>query len=284
MSKKQEVPFMLRVVRWWFPRLERYAPAVATRLFVQLFFTPLHYGFPEKEKEWLASARVKSLTAAGKKVMLYEWGEADKPIVIFVHGWAGRATQFRKFFPACLEAGFKVVAFDAPAHGKSEGKSTTMIEFADALSQVIQTVGTPQAVITHSFGGAVSFYCLAEGLQLPVLVNIGTPVVGDKILQTFLNAVNGNWATAESFKKYMVRTYGRTFDEFTVQHFVTKLSQPVRLMLVHDSKDRDVTFDQAERMAEIYPEAWLYRTDGLGHTRILKDETVIKDILKFIKL
>ena len=110
MSKKQKVPLLLRLVRWWFPKLERLAPPLATRLFVQLFFTPLHWGFPEKELEWVDKADKTPLNLNGKKVMVYSWGKSTDPIILFVHGWAGRATQFRKFFQPFMDEEVTLVA------------------------------------------------------------------------------------------------------------------------------------------------------------------------------
>src|SRR5690349_19300293 len=143
MSKKRKDPWPLRIVRWWFPKLEKFAQPLATRLFVQLFFTPLHYGFQEKELEWVHKARLFSFPVNGRKVQAYAWGDESHPVVLFIHGWAGRATQFRKFFPVLLKAGFQVVAFDGPAHGKSEGKRTNILEFRAALEQMIKLVGVP---------------------------------------------------------------------------------------------------------------------------------------------
>lgn len=283
MSKKQKVPLLLRLVRWWFPKLERLAPPLATRLFVQLFFTPLHWGFPEKELEWVDKADKTPLNLNGKKVMVYSWGKSTDPIILFVHGWAGRATQFRKFFQPFMDAGFRVVAFDGPAHGKSEGKRTNILEFTEVMKKVFNETGEPQAVVAHSFGGVVSLYCAAQGLPVTKLINIGSPVIGDKIIKTFLDAVNGSWPTGEKFKAYMLKKFNRSFDEFSAQHFIKNLKSPLQLMLVHDEDDKDVSIDHAEKLVELYPDALLYRTSGLGHTRILKDESVIKDCLKFIR-
>jgi pimeloyl-ACP methyl ester carboxylesterase len=283
MSKKQNVPFMLRVVRWWFPKLERFAPPLATRLFVQLFFTPLHWGYNEKELEWVNKAERIPLDLNGKKVAVYSWGNSTDPVVLFVHGWAGRATQFRNFFPVLMHAGFRVVAFDGPAHGKSDGKRTNILEFAEVMRKIFAQVGEPKAIVAHSFGGVVSLYCATQGLPVKKLINIGSPVIGDKIIRTFLDAVNGSWPTAEKFKTYMKRKYNRTFDEFSAQFFIKQLKEPISLMLVHDEHDKDVSIDHAETLVQLYPAALLYRTSGLGHTRILKDETVIKDCLRFIQ-
>lgn len=283
MSKKIRVPLLLRIVRWWFPKLEKFAHPLATRLFVQLFYTPLNYGFPEKELEWVAKSKNFSLSVNGKKVHGYSWGDADFPMVLFVHGWAGRGTQFRKFFPIFLKAGFRIVAFDGPAHGKSEGRSTNVSEFGEVVEQIFKREGEPQAIVAHSFGGVVSLLGATNGLPIKKLINIGSPVVGDLLIKTFLIAVNGSWITAERFKAYTIKKTNRSFDEFTAQYFIRNLKTPLNLLLVHDEHDKDVPIEHAETLIKLYPDAQLYRTSGLGHTRILKDESVIKDCLKFIQ-
>ncbi len=274
---------MLRVVRWWFPKLEKFAPPLATRLFEQLFFTPLNYGFPPKELEWAARSEGFTLTVNGKKIQGYSWGDVAHPIVLFVHGWAGRATQFKRFFPVLIKAGFRVVAFDGPAHGKSEGNHTNILEFGEVLREIFKQIDEPKAVVAHSFGGVVCLYGAVNGLPIKKLVNIGAPVIGDKIILTFLKAVNGNWSTAEKFKAHMNKKYKRSFDEFSSQFFIQHLKTPLDLLLVHDENDKDVSIEHAEELVRLYPQAILYRTTGLGHTRILKEESVIKDCLKFIK-
>ena len=180
-----------------------------------------------------------------------------------------------------MEAGFRVVSFDGPAHGKSEGRQTNIVEFGDVVKEIIGLVGAPRAIIAHSFGGIVSLLGATQGLPVKKLINIGSPVIGDKIIETFLNAVNGKWSTAAKFKAAMLKKYNRSFDEFSAEYFIKHLNTPLDLMLVHDAQDKDVSMEHPERLIELFPQAFLYRTSGLGHIRILKDEAVIKDCLKF---
>ena len=231
----------------------------------------------------LKKAQSFSLRVQGKKVHGYSWGDAQLPMVLFVHGWAGRATQFRKFFPIFLKAGFRIVAFDGPAHGQSKGRRTNISEFGEVVEQIIEREGVPQAIIAHSFGGVVSLLGATNGLPIKKLINIGSPVVGDLLIKTFLIAVNGSWTTAEKFKAYTIKKTNRTFDEFTAEYFIRNLKTPLNLLLVHDELDKDVPIEHAETLIKLYPEAQLYRTSGLGHTRILKDESVIKDCLRFVQ-
>jgi pimeloyl-ACP methyl ester carboxylesterase len=279
--KKDKTPPLLKIVRWVFPKLETIAPFLAHRYFIKIFFTPLKYQVSEKEKEIQGKADLFSVTAGNKKIQCYSWGKG--PVILLIHGWAGRATQFRKFIEVLKDSGYRVVGFDGPAHGKSEGKKTNIPEFEDALKEIYKTVGIPEAVIAHSFGGAAILFAAMNGLTVQKLINIASPTIGDEIINTYLRAVNGSPKTGEFFKRWMKSAYGKSFDEFTSLHFVNHIKQEIKLLLVHDEDDKEVSLIHAHELKKIYPGAQLLVTAGLGHTRILKDETVIRNCVTFVQ-
>lgn len=280
--KKDNTPFILRVVRVLFPILERIAPFLSDRIFRLVFYVPLRYPTPDREKEIEKEGVAFSLAVAGKTIRGYQWGDPSHPYILLVHGWAGRATQFRKFIPVLIARGFRVIGPNGPAHGRSDGRVTSIPEFEEMFKAVFLKFGEPAGAITHSFGGAAMLYSIMNGLPVKKLVNIASPSIGDEILKTFLRAINGSWTSAERFKKYVIRRTGKPFDEFTALHAVKRLPHPIDLMVVNDEQDTDVVFRSAEELIKAYPSAKLMRTTGLGHNRILKDEQVIKSVVDFI--
>ncbi len=283
MRKKSNIPFLLRAVRWLYPKLEKWMPLLADRIFRLVFYVPLSYPVPEKEREVAASANKSTLRVGNKAIQLYGWGDKSRPYVLFVHGWAGRATQFRKFIPAVNEAGYYVLGLDGPAHGMSSGTKTSILEFDEVLTSIFKERGKPIAVITHSFGGAAVLYSMMNGLPVDVLINIATPSVGDEILKTYLRAINGSWKSAERFKPFVRKMSGRDFDEFTTLYTIRHLPRPIRLLIVQDDDDQDVYALHADALLKVYPSAEIIRTQGLGHTRILKDEEVIRRCITFVR-
>ncbi|MBL7859321.1 MAG: alpha/beta hydrolase [Cyclobacteriaceae bacterium] len=279
--KKDKTPLLLKFIRWGFPKLEWLAPALARKFFVNLFFTPLHYAPTEKERKAESYAEKFSLEVSGKRIQCYAWGKADK-VVFVMHGWAGRATQFRRFLKPLNAAGYRVVGFDGPAHGQSEGKRTNIMEFEAVLKKLIEKEGKPEAILSHSFGGGVALYAVMNNLPVQKLINIASPTIGDEIINTYLKAIGGSSGTKEFFKAYIQKTMGRPFDEFTALHFIKKLPRKIDLMLVHDDADREVSIQHPLALLELYPSATLYKTSGLGHSRILKDNAVIQECVTFI--
>jgi pimeloyl-ACP methyl ester carboxylesterase len=283
MGKKDNTPYLLKLVRWFFPRLEKFAPPLAHQYFLKIFFTPLKYKTPDKELTAEKFARRFQINISGKTIQCYEWGDEQMPYVLVVHGWAGRATQFRRFFKPLMNSGLRVVGFDGPAHGKSTGKRTSILEFEETLKKIFEVKGDPMGVVAHSFGGVAVLYSVMRGLNVKKLVNIASPTIGDEVIRTYLNAVNGSWSTGEFFKSYVLKTQGKTFDEFSALHFVKHLPGKIDLLLVHDENDKEVTIEHADALVKAYPDAHLIRTRKLGHTRILKDDEVIRRCVTFLR-
>ncbi len=280
--KKHKIPFAIRFVRWFFPKLELISPYSATFYFEKIFFTPFRYAATDKELEVEQVAVKSTLLVDDLKIQAYEWGEISRPYIIVVHGWAGRATQFRKFIPVFNQAGFRVFGFDGPAHGKSEGKRTTIVEFEHVLKKIVEVKGIPAGIIAHSFGGGASIFAIRHGLPVTKLISIASPTMSDEIIRSYLNAIGGSWPTGVRFKELIQKRYGKPFEEFTAS-FAIKHISTLDLLLIHDTEDRDVSIRQAQEMVKLYSKAKLITTQGLGHNRILKDDSVITSCLDFIK-
>ncbi|MFW6193451.1 MAG: alpha/beta hydrolase [Gemmatimonadota bacterium] len=62
----------------------------------------------------------------------YAWGE-EGPTVLLVHGWSSHTGHMTGFVDPLLRRGFRVVAFDGPAHGRSPGARTDIFELRPTL-------------------------------------------------------------------------------------------------------------------------------------------------------
>ncbi len=282
MKQKDHTPFLLKVIRWGFPKLEVIAPSLAQKFFINLFFTPLNFKTPEKEKKAETFADTFTFSIGDKVIQGYQWGKS-KPYVLVVHGWAGRATQFRRFIKPLQAAGYSVVGFDGPAHGRSSGKKTTITEFEAAIKKIYELKGEPEAIIAHSFGGGAVLFSASNGLPVKKVINIASPTIGDDVINTYLRTINGSVKTGEALKRYVLETFGKPFDEYIASHLVKHLPAPIDLLLIHDEDDREVDIKNAHELVRIYPSTRLLQTKKLGHTRILKDDDVIKNCVTFIQ-
>src|SRR5260221_5113193 len=139
----------------------------------RLFLTPPRNGAAAAALD-LIDARSSMFEHKGRHIATWRWGSRDAPAVILAHGWGGCAAQMRAFVFPLLSAGYQVIAYDQPAHGRSEGRLTGLPDFADLLAELAWHHGEARAFIGHSLGGAAGAPALATGrvgLQEGVLVS-----------------------------------------------------------------------------------------------------------------
>jgi pimeloyl-ACP methyl ester carboxylesterase len=202
--------------------------------------------------------------------------------IMLVHGWAGRAGQFRTIIPALLAKGFQVIAFDGPAHGRSEGKQTNPVEFADAMKKVIEADGPIHAIIAHSFGGVAALLAIQRGLPVTMLINISSPTIAEQVIQNYRRVLHASPAAGMAFRQHMIKSYGFTFEDISSLHLVQHLPKPINLLLIQDENDPEVAVENATELKKVYPAAEIFFTKGLGHTRILREASVISRCLEFL--
>lgn len=278
-KNKNKIPFVLVLTAWLFPKVEKLAPWLAKRWFVDIFFSTARYPLPPPEKELIATAKKDHLWFEGKQIQLYEWGQG-KP-VLFVHGWMGRAAQFRKFVPVFNNAGYKVIAFDATGHGLSQGKRSHLMEFASIVRLMKEKYGPFEMVIGHSLGGVASLHAVKDHAVASKLVMIASPAIADEIVSEFEKKIVASKKCEPYFHKYVLTKYGKRFEEYSADYIISEV-RDIDLMLIYDENDKEVSMKNPMTLKAKYPAAHLVITQGLGHTRILKDTEVIQNTLDFL--
>lgn len=104
-----------------------------------------------------------TVDSSGLALSKVEWGPADAPPIVVVHGGFDFAETLNVFAPLLVEMGWRVVSWDHRGHGQSEwaGLYSWEADLRDAAA-VLDAIGPdPVPVVGHSKGGAVSLH-LAE--------------------------------------------------------------------------------------------------------------------------
>jgi esterase/lipase len=279
MKKTIKPPLALRLISWGFPKVELLAPWLAKRWFVDIFFSTAKYKLPYGEVEAADKASKYQIQFEGKAVQVYEWG-VGKP-VLMVHGWMGRATQFRKFISSFNAAGYKVVSFDATGHGKSDGKKSHIMEFADIAELLAKRYNGFEMIIGHSLGGVAAMHSIVNGAETNKLIMISSPTIGSEIVKEFRKKIKATEDMVPYFESYVKRKFGKNFKEYSAEYIIDQM-KPIDLLLIYDKDDREVSHVHPEVLIKKYPSAQFINTEGLGHTRILKDEIVIEKSLSYL--
>jgi pimeloyl-ACP methyl ester carboxylesterase len=221
----------------------------------------------------------------GAVVRGHAWGTG--PAVYLVHGWGGRGSQLASYVEPLVEAGFRAVMFDAPAHGDSDpGPSgpgrTHGVEFGRALDAVFARYGPAEAVIAHSLGAISTYLTLRYGwLSTRRLVLLAPMVSAAPHFDQFQRALGFGARTRRAFDSLVDEFVGVPVAEFDAVYQASQ-ADPLPTLVVHDRGDRQTAYADAVRLVESLPDARLLTTEGLGHRRILKDPTVVGEVMAFL--
>src|SRR5258708_7279843 len=137
-------------LRWLFRVVSALSPALAARLAMRLFLTPIARPIAAAEARFLATAQSRRLATPLGRLQVYEWpGPAASAAVLVVHVWISHAARMAEVIRALCARGLRVVAFDAPAHGRSSGTQADFPAFRQAIDAVTDTCGPFHGVQAH---------------------------------------------------------------------------------------------------------------------------------------
>jgi pimeloyl-ACP methyl ester carboxylesterase len=255
------------------------APGLGARLAERIFLSPKRYAIPQAEAAFLATGHRSEIDSYGRRISVWTWG--DGPTVILLHGWEGRAGQMIPFVQPLLDAGFSVIAYDAPAHGGSEGRVTSMVDFTRTLRAVAEWAGPVHAVIGHSLGGSAATLALLQGLRARRVVLLGSPANPGNYSRQFVDLLGVPPKVFALMRRRVEQRYKAFWEDLDLLRRVPSLSVPA--LLFHDRNDSDVPWRDALTLSNAWPGAELVTTERLGHRRILRDPAVIQKTVEFLK-
>ncbi len=277
-------PFGLVLLRMFFRLAGWVLPTLAARLALAIFARPRIRARHKYSDEILESARVFEIPYDNLVLKAYEWG-AGKETVLLVHGWESRGTALRSFVPGLLEAGYRVVTFDGPAHGDSQGKRTDLVHFAGAVKTVINKAGGVKHIITHSFGGATTVFALsylAPDISIDKLVLIAVPARTTQVVSDYLELIAMPRPGRVRFRDMLQNHYNHlTFSAVDVENSLANANVN-KVLVVHDRSDTAVTFESAGRIFENHANVSMLVTHGFGHFQLVKQKPVIERVTAFI--
>ncbi|WP_461472195.1 alpha/beta fold hydrolase [Microbacterium sp. HJ5] len=259
--------------------------AVALPLFGRVA-GPRPIGAEAEATMWQAhrsSVVVDGLAGGGIDVAVYDWGRGDD-VVVLAHGWDGRASQFAPLVRELVAEGYRVVAFDAPAHGATGGRGTYLIDWLDVLAALQRSYGRFRAVIGHSFGGLATLLAAADGLSVDRVATVAAPADADLLLSQFRVMLGYDERTAVAMRRRFARRYfpGEADPLARLSPVLRPLPARVGLLAMHDEGDQVVPFGELARLAGANPRARVVATRGLGHNRILASDEFLDAVVAFV--
>ena len=256
-------------------------PELAGAWAERLFLTPPRRRDAAATALDLIDARAGFVQHKGRAIATWRWGSRDAPAVLLAHGWGGHAAQMRGFVFPLLSAGFRVIAYDQPAHGVSEGRLTGLPDFADVFAEVAAHHGDVEAVVAHSLGAAGTALALAQGkanIAKAVLISPPADMVGYS--RRFARWYWMPEPVRRAMQTAIEERYGVLWESLDLRRLAARLT--AQALVIHDRDDRTVPWTQGAQIASHWPGARLLSTDALGHGRILEDEAVTRVAADFV--
>jgi pimeloyl-ACP methyl ester carboxylesterase len=283
LQKSTTVRLRNALVRARFRYAEHLAPGRAGRAARDLWFTapPRMADLPVP-----SGSMPFEVEAQGHTVRGLVWGDPEARPVYLVHGWGGRGTQFGAMVPALLDAGHRVIMFDAPAHGDSDhgpagpGR-TNGVELAKALDAVFCRFGPAEAVVAHSMGTIATYLALRFGwLGADRLVFIAPMVEAESLFDQFQKALGFGPRVRAAFDRAVDEFVGVPLLDFDAR-VQARHVDPLPTLVITDRGDRQTSYADVVDFAESVG-APLVTTEGLGHRKILRDPAVVDRVVDFV--
>ena len=269
---------MIRAIRRSFPRLSRMAPSLSARLAEILFrVPPPRHTRLKREQRILDEGDFSRTAFLARTLPTWRWGKG--PAVLLVHGWGGHAGRLTPFVRFLLDAGFSVVAFDAPGHGIARGRLSSLPAFVAAIRALEEAHGPFHSVIGHSLGAAAAALAVRDGLRAQRLVLLAPPSDLERYTGRFARIMRIPPTVRDSMKERLEKRFQIRWAELKVAG--RPASGEIPLLIFHDRRDVRVPMSDGVEIVHSWPNATLVRTTGLGHHRILRDEKVISRAVSF---
>jgi len=268
----------LWLLRTAFRTVGAVAPGVAGRWAENIFCRPPRNEPRPLEEAFLATGTRHTVQSEKQDIAVWVW--SDGPVVVLAHGWGSRAGRFSALAQALVASGFRVVLFDAPAHGASMGRLASLPQFSLALRAVGDAMGPVHGLVGHSLGGAAVSLAMRNGLQAQRAVLLSPPADVVLFSRAFAKHLRIPQRAHNAMRQNLESRLQFRWEELHVPTLARRMTAPA--LIIHDRDDPDVPYAHGEEIAGAWPGAELLTTSGLGHRAVLRDPAVIQRTVEFL--
>jgi len=249
----------------------------------ELFCTPYPGSKIKRSPSIFEKAEKLHLNMDDYQLVGYRWNHPQPKKALILHGFSSSIKKFDHFVAPLLKKGYEVIAFDAPAHGESSGKTINAFIYRDMIKAVYEKYGPIQSFIAHSFGGlSLSLFMEEQVYQdNKKMVLIAPATETESALKSFAGFLNIDDEVLNELRKIIQEKSGRTIDEISIRTLAHKIKAEV--LWIHDEEDDVTPWADAEKIQQDGHDNFQFMlTKGLGHRKIYKDGKVKKAVIEFL--
>ena len=257
------------------------AATVLAQLWLTVFKTSQK---PWVTEFWASADECIEISVDQQSLPVYSWGQGR--LLVCMHGWSGSGTQFRHFIKPLVAAGYRVVCFDAPAHGSHPGRQAHALQFSECLLEIQRRLGPVDTVMAHSLGALSATWAIQQGLSVNHAILFAAQMNVEDMFQSYQQLLKMRPPLAQRFHQKIDRKMRELMDGKDPWELLVPASllagDELSGMLVYDHDDDEVSVDQSNNIVANWPGAEVFATHGLGHNGVLKDKSVIAAVTGYL--
>ncbi|MFL6624293.1 MAG: alpha/beta fold hydrolase [Sulfurifustaceae bacterium] len=222
----------------------------------------LHYGEDQQNVAWT-------------------WGEG--PLVLFVHGWGGRAAQMAPLAAHVANLGFRSVAIDVTGHGDSPKRHTRWAYFLRDIAALARTLREDiYACVGHSAGALSMMAARAlKGISAQRYVCICAPSHPFPPINVIRKRLNPKKGVVDRYKAYIAAQFDTTWERLETGCSYANVGP--EMLLFYDETDRFVPHSEGDKIKALCPGARLIKTSTYSHQKILAAPELAQAVADFLK-
>jgi pimeloyl-ACP methyl ester carboxylesterase len=245
----------------------------------ELFCTPSKRPLKPYHIEFLDSGKYKLINLDDNKIQTYKWGVGSKSVLL-VHGWSSHSFRWKNYISKLVNSGFTVYAFDAPAHGNSTGSILHLVMYERAIDEFLKTHTYINFIVSHSMGSFASVYHLFKNPRnlIEKIVIMATPNKVDDFFDYYSKRLRLTNKTLSLIKSHFKQNLKHDTSFFSILNFGREINTPA--LIIHDREDKECSYTEVEKLANIWTNAELVSTTGMGHE--LKNDEIIERVITYL--
>ena len=274
---------LIKLLRIKLKVISFFSKKISANYAFKLFCTPLKKKYPKllcsKYAADILSFKLGNITIKG-----YRWNPGSGKKVLLVHGFSSSSLNFQHFVGPLASNGFEVFAFDAPAHGRSDGQQINALVYTEMIQHVVKLFGPINNFIAHSFGGLavmLSLEKLSHNALTKVVLLAPATETTTAITDVFKLLDIVDPGVRREFDGIIYKLSGKAPEWFSIKRASRNIQ--AKILWLHDEGDTVTPFSDAINAVTANPENIEFIvTKGLGHRRIYKEDWIVRKVISFL--
>lgn len=213
----------------------------------------------------------------------YRWNHPAERKLMIIHGFESSVINFDRYIKPLTSKGYEVLAMDAPAHGRSTGKTINAVIYKDLIRHIYREYGPIQSFLAHSLGGLALCLALEEIKhdQNYRVVLIAPATETATAIDHFFQFLQLNNALRKEFEKRIIKLGGNPAEWYSIRRALQNIR--AKVLWFHDEEDNITLLTDAMKVKEEnLSNVEFVITKGLGHQKIYRDNKVSSAVIDFL--